>query len=129
MLRAVFILIFSGLLLMNLCGCVPLLAGAAGGAGTAVWLSGKLSQEVNAPYKRTIKAVKSGLNSLKLDVVKETIDPNSAQIMSKYTDGKTIWVDVHRLSDSRSKIEVRVGAVNGDKEAENKIFKRIISYL
>jgi len=61
--------------------------------------------------------------------VKETIDPNSAQIMSKYTDGKTIWVDVHRLSDSRSKIEVRVGAVNGDKEAENKIFKRIISYL
>lgn len=48
MFKKVVTLIFSVLLLLNICGCVALLAGAAAGAGTAAWLSGKLSQEVNA---------------------------------------------------------------------------------
>jgi hypothetical protein len=49
--------------------------------------------------------------------------------MSKYTDGKTIWIDVRRISDRSSKVEVRVGAVEGDKEAADKIIKRIQRYL
>lgn len=122
-------LIFSGLLLLNIYGCVALLAGAAGGAGTAVWLSEKLSQEVNAPFERAIKSAKSALSSLRLAVTKETIEQNIAQVMSKYTDGKTIWIDIRKITDSTSKVEVRVGAVKGDKEAADKILKRIVRYL
>ena len=112
----------------NICGCV-ILAGAAGGAGTAVWLSGKLTQEANVPFERAIEAAKSGLKSLRLDIAKVTIDDKVAQIMSKYTDGKTIWVDVHKITEASSKIEVRVGAVTGDKEAASKILKQIERYL
>lgn len=129
MLKKTLVLIFTGLLLINIYGCVALLAGAAGGAGTAVWLSEKLSQEVNSPFERTIKATKSALSSLRLAVTKETREQNVAQIMSKYTDGKTIWIDIRKITDSSSKVEVRVGAVKGDKEAADKILKRIMRYL
>jgi hypothetical protein len=49
--------------------------------------------------------------------------------MSKYSDGKTIWIDIHRITEASSKIEVRVGAVSGNKEAADKILKKIIRYL
>lgn len=129
MAKRISILIFAGLLLMNMYGCVALMAGAAGGAGTAVWLSGKLTQEVNAPFEQTINATKSALQSLKLEVTKETKEQKVAQIMSKYSDGKIIWVDIHKVTDSSSRIEVRVGAVGSDKAAARKILKRIVSYL
>jgi hypothetical protein len=122
-------LIFTGFLLVNLYGCVAVLAGAAGGGGTAVWLSGKLSQEVNASFERAVDATKSALRSLNLKVTKETKEEKVAQIISKYTDGKTIWIDIRPITAANSKVEVRVGAVSGDKEAADKILKRIVRYL
>lgn len=109
-------------------GCVVLLAGAAGGAGTAAWLSNKLTQEVNATFDKSIDAVKSGLKSLKLKVEKETKKDNVAQIMSNYSDGKTIWIDIHNLTPRTSRIEVRVG-VAGDEEAARKVMDKILRYL
>lgn len=120
--------LFSVFLLVNMSGCVALLAGAAGGAGTAVWLSGKLTQEVNAPFQRSLNATKTALKSLRLKITKETIKEDVAQVMSNYTDGRTIWIDIHRIPDLRSRIEIRVGAV-GDKEAALKILTRIMKYL
>ena len=119
----------AGALLMNLYGCFALFAGAAGGAGTAVWLSGKLSENVDASFERSILACESALKSLKLEVTKKTVEQNVAQIMSKYSDGKTIWVDVHRITDKTSKIDVRVGAVKADKDAATKILTEIKRHL
>ena len=129
MLKKIGVAIFVGFLLFNLYGCFLLLAGAAGGTGTAAWLSGKLTQQVNAPFDTTIKASKSALKSLRLEVTKETKEEAVAQIMSKYTDGRTIWIDVHKITDSSSKIEVRVGAMVRDKAAAEKIMNRIKRYL
>lgn len=116
-------------LLANIYGCFALFAGAAGGTGTAVWLSGKLTQEVAAPFDKTVKAAKSALDSLRLELTKETVEKDVAQIMSKHKDGKTIWIDIRRITDSSSKIEVRVGAVTPDKAAAGKILKKIQEYL
>jgi len=129
MLNKIFVFLVAGFILVNICGCVALFAGAAGGAGTAAWLSGKLSEEVHYPFDRTVKAVKDALASLRLPLTKETIEADVAQIMSKYSDGKTIWVDIRKIADNSSKIEVRVGGVTPDKEAADKILKRIKRYL
>jgi hypothetical protein len=130
MLKRVTVIILAGLLFINIYGCVALIAGAAaGGAGTAVWLSGKLTQDVNAPFERTINAAKSALKSLKLELTKETLEQNVAQIIGKYSDGKTIWIDIRKLTEASSQIEVRVGAVNSDRIAAEKILKRIRQYL
>ena len=128
MLRKLGLFILVAFLLANVYGCFLLLAGAAGGAGTAGWLSGKLVEEVDVSFDRAIKAANSGLKSLRLEITKKTQKNDIAQIMGKYTDGKTIWVDVHRISRKRSRIEVRVGAIP-DKEASRKIMDRIERYL
>ncbi len=109
-------------------GCVALLAGAAGGAGTAVWLSGKISQEVDASLERSDRACQSAFRALKLDITKEIKKDDVVQITGAYTDGRTVWVDVHKLTAVRSRIEVRVGA-GGDQEAARKILDTLLRYL
>ena len=47
-----------------------LLAGAAGGAGAALWLSDKLSQEVEASFDDSIAAVIKTMAALELDITK-----------------------------------------------------------
>ncbi len=115
--------------LFNLCGCVVLLAGAAGGAGTAVWLSGKLSQEVNASLDKAAHAAKTAIKSLRLTITKETVKEDVVQIIGDYTDGRTFWVDIHRISENSSRLDVRVGAISGDRAAAAKILERIKRYL
>ncbi len=115
----------AGFLLVNLYGCFALFAGAAAGTGTAMWLSGKLTQEFHAPYDRTVEASEAALKSMKLEVTKESKTADVTQLRSKYTDGKEIWVDVRKTTATSTKVEVRVGAMSPDKEAANKILKKI----
>lgn len=130
MLKKINFFIFSIFLVLNMCGCAALLVGGAvGGAGTAVWLSGKLSQEFHSPYERTIDATKTALQSLKLEITKETREGNGSQLRSRYNDGKEIWIDIRKVTENSTKVEVRVGAVNPDKEAADKILKKIQNYL
>ena len=88
-------------------GCAALVVGAAAGGGTTFWLQGKLVQEVDAPLDKSVQAVKSTLESLGLDVIKETMTDVITQITSTYTDGKKIWIDVHKVSDSTSRSSSR----------------------
>ena len=131
MFKKIMILIFLTLLSVNMCGCAALLVAGgavAGGAGTAAWVSGKLVQEVDAPFEKSIRAAEYALESFNLDIVSEVKKERVAQIKSNYTDGKTIWIDIHKISPSASRIAVRVGAV-ADKKATRKILDRIKEYL
>ncbi|MFA6281098.1 MAG: DUF3568 family protein [Candidatus Omnitrophota bacterium] len=121
-------LIFIGSLLLNSSGCVALVAGAAGGVGTAFWLEGKVSEEVNVSIKGGVKAVTAALRDMRLENTKTTIKDDAAQIKSKYTDGRIIWIDIKRITDTSSKIEIRVG-MKGDKEVSTKILNRIKNYI
>ena len=117
--------VLVGLFLISASGCIAILAGVAGGAGTAVWLSGKLTQEFNVPQERAVNAAKRALGSLKLKILKETTDAQVTQLKSEYSDGKDIWIDVKRVTDYSVKVEVRVGGVKPDKDAAAKIMKKI----
>lgn len=128
MLRRIGFLIFAVLLMANLCSCALLVAGAAGGAGTAAWLSGKLTQEVNVPRDRAVSASKKAMSSMKLPVTKETTQEDVVQIIGEYSDGRQVWIDVRTLTEKTSRIEVRVGAM-GDELAADKILTKIKRYL
>ena len=129
MFKKIAVFIFSGFLLLNICGCFLLLAGAVGGVGTTVWLSGKLTQQFNATYEQTIKATESALRSFNFGIAKEAKEANVTTFRSHYTDGKEIWIDVRRVTDASTKVEIRVGGVSAVKEACTKILNRIKSYL
>jgi predicted phage tail protein len=121
--------IFSGFLLLNICGCFLLVAGAVGGAGTAVWLSGKLTQQFNAPYDRTVNATNKALRSFNFEIEKVAKEAEVTTFRSHYTDGKEIWIDVRKVTEESTKVEIRVGGVSADKEACTKILERIKNYL
>jgi len=129
MFKKMMVFVFSGLLLLNLCGCVALLVGAGAGAGTAIWLSDKLTQQFNAPYGRTVRAAEDALKSLKLAILKESKEEHTTQLKSEYTNGKEVWIDIHKITDNSTKVDVRVGAVSPDKEAATKILKAIQQHL
>ena len=129
MLKKIALFVFSGILMLNLSGCFLFVAGALGGAGTAVWLSGKLTQEFHASYHATIDATKLALQSLDLKVVSEKQDENVTQIKGSYTDGSEMWIDIHRVTDNSTKVEVRVGGVSSNKEADSMLLKKIQSFL
>ncbi len=129
MCKKIIVFVFSGFLLLNIYGCFAVLAGGAAGAGTAVWLSDKLTQQFNASYERTINSAEEALRSLKLTITKEAKETRVTQLKSTYTNGKEIWIDIHKITENSTKVEVRVGAVSSDKEAADMILKRIQRYL
>ena len=117
---AVFLMVF--MLSMN--GCWLLLAGAAGGAGTAVWLANKLTSEVDASYDRTITAAKSALASLDMPLVKETRSTTVDQLISEDVDGSKVWIDIRPVTAETTEVAVRVG-IDGDEETSSRILGRI----
>jgi hypothetical protein len=119
------IYVLAALTLSSVYGCALLVAGAAGGAGTAAWLSGKLTQEFNSSYDNTVAASRKALESMALPIKKESHTETVTQLRSEDTNGKDIWIDVHKIDGDSSKVEVRVGGVEPDKEASSNILERI----
>ena len=130
MFKNIMIVFFLVLLCLNISGCVPLLVagGVVGGVGTQTWISGKLVQDLDAPFEKTIQATESALGALNLGITSEIKKEKIAQFKSKYIDGETIWIDIHRISQSISRVAVRVGAAS-DQEAAVEILKKIKEYL
>lgn len=128
MARKMLIYVLLLLAVVHLGGCAAVLAGAAGSAGTAVWLSGKLSREVDASFAKAVRAVHSGLEALDLKITKETKKDDVVQVIAKYFDGRTVWIDIRPLSNTASRLEIRVG-ITSDKEAAGKILEKIEKYL
>ncbi len=125
MIKKSVMMLVVGLFLVSTAGCFAIFAGAAAGAGTAVWLSDKLTQQVNAPYERTVTASENALKAMNLPINKETHQARVAQLRSTYIDGKEVWIDVRKITETTTKVEVRVGAVSPDKEASAAILKKI----
>jgi hypothetical protein len=109
----------------NFSGCIFLAAGAAG-AGTAKWLSDKVTQSVNVPVDKVTKATHAALTDMKDNIFKETNAPDVTQILAKDTNGEQIWVDLRPVDKNNTTISVRVGYLNGEKDAK-KILDLIVS--
>ena len=109
---------------LSLNGCIFLAAGAAG-AGTAVWLSEKVTQEVNVPRERVVGSAKNALKSMKMNVYKESKSTEVTQILAKNTDGKQVWVDIRPIDAKNTRVDVRVGYLNGEADSR-KILEQIV---
>ena len=120
-----FILVTSS---MYLSGCFALLIGAAAGAGGVIWVKGKLQQDVNASLDKVYSATKTALKKMELPLIVDRKDKMTAKIESGYSDGKHVWIDLDHLSNSLTKISVRVGTL-GDEARSRQILEKIMQYL
>jgi len=128
MFKRIWGMLIVGVVSAHLAGCVAVVAGAAGGAGTATWLGGKLTQQVNASFAKAQKATKSALAALKLTITKETVKEDVAQFVGDYTDGRSFWIDIRPVSTTESRLDIRVG-VPGDVDASRKVLDKVLTYL
>lgn len=102
-----------------LAGCA-LFAGAAAGAGTYAWVSGKLTFTTPHDVARSHEATLAAFKRLEIVVVKdETSELGSKMEGKSKTTGETVTVDLEPQASNVTKIDIRVGFFgNHDKERE-----------
>jgi Protein of unknown function (DUF3568) len=105
-------------------GCLALAVGAAGGAAGAIYVMGKLKDELNYPVPVVHDATVTAMNDLELKLSENKVDKMSAHLESAFSDGTHIWIDLESISDSRCRVTIRVGLA-GDEVRSRKIYDTI----
>jgi len=109
----------------NFSGCIFLAAGAAG-AGTAKWLSDKVTGDANNSIEKVTKATQAVLTDMNAVIDKVTRAPEVTQILAKDANNQQIWVDLRPVDKNTTNVAVRVGYLNGEKDA-HKILDNIVN--
>lgn len=109
-------------------GCFSLLVGAAGGVAGAVYVMGKLEDEVNYDISVVHKATVAALGELDLKLLEDKSDKLSAHVESEFSGGEHVWIDLESLSNSRTSLTIRVG-VTGNEFRARKIHDAIKRHL
>jgi len=109
-------------------GCLALVVGAAGGAVGAVYVMGKLKDEMNYEVPVMHNATVAALAELELKLLEDKTDKLSAHMESEFSDGEHVWIDLESISDSRTSLTIRVG-VTGNEFRARKIYDAIKRHL
>ena len=109
-------------------GCFWMAVGAAGGVAGAVYVMGKLKDEVNYNVSAVHKATVAALADLGLKLLEDKVDKLSAHVESEFSDGEHVWIDMESLSDSRTSLTIRV-SITGNEVRARKIYDAIKRHL
>jgi len=120
--------ILCSVLALSCSGCFALFVGAAGGAAGAVYVMGKLNDELNYEVRVVHNATVAALDELELKLLENKVDKLSAHVESEFTDSEHVWIDLESLSDSRTSLTIRVG-VTGNEVRARKIHDAIKRHL
>ena len=120
--------LFVFYLSFTLFDCISAGTALAREAKVATWADGKVSQDVEGLFSKVVQAVIQALEALQLNITKTTIGKDTAQIIGEYLDSRTIWIDLRRISQHSTHLEIRV-SIKGNKEASYKIWQKIKSFL
>ncbi len=109
-------------------GCVPLLLGAAAGAGGYAWTKGVMTKQFDVSAVKLHKATLKGLKKMDLSIREDEHDRLSAKIVSQFSGGKSVKITINAVTERVSKINIRVGFI-GDKTKSEMILNAIQKYL
>ena len=109
---------------ISLSGCIPLLIGAAAGAGGIAYIKGTLEQNLDNSVEKVHKSSLAALKSLKITVNKEELGLHDSKIQAQYSDETKVNIDVVALTEQSSTIKIRVG-IFGDQEKSELILNAI----
>jgi len=109
-------------------GCFWMAVGAAGGVAGAVYVTGKLKDEVNNDVTTVHKATVAALAELELKVLEDKSDKVTAHVESEFSDSEHVWIDMESLWNSRTSMTIRVG-VMGNEVRARKIYDAIKRHL
>lgn len=130
----IFFLISAGLFLFSLSfillGCAtPTIETAAVGKTEALgWADGRVAEDLDVTLSKVAQAAIQALGALRLNITKTDIKEATALIIGEYLDSSTIWIDLRRISEQATHLEIRV-SINGNKEASYGILEKMHSFL
>ena len=103
-------------------------AAAAVGTGAYFYVRGDLRRNYEAPMDKTWDATVKALEALKINVESKQNDALTGVINGKLADGKSLSVNLKRISESTTEVGVRIGTF-GDRERSEAIHDKILSSL
>lgn len=109
-------------------GCVPLLIGAAAGAGGVVWVKGGLEQNFDKTVEQLHRASLAGLRDIKCTVRTNQIRKHLAKVEFEFDDGQKGSINIKALTERSAKLKIRVGIL-GDETKSNIILNAILKHL
>jgi hypothetical protein len=111
-------------------GCFVIALGAAGavGAGTVAWVEGKLTVGLSGGYDAVVNATDHAIGQLGFAKITSSRDALSAHFYARTSQDTKVHIDVTKVADNLSKVEVRVGTF-GDKDASLAIVAKIKANL
>ena len=121
----ILILFFAGL---TTSGCVPLLIGAAAGAGGVVWVKGSLEQNFDNTVDQLHRASLAGLRDIKCTVRTNQIRKHLAKINFEFDDGQKGSINIKALTERSAQLKIRVGVL-GDETKSHIVLNAILRHL
>jgi hypothetical protein len=109
-------------------GCIPLLAGVAGGAAGVAYVMGKLTEELSYDVPAVHGAALTAMKELGLTLSEDRADTLSAHMKSEFADRTPIWISLESMGESRTLATIRVGHT-GDEVRSRKILETIKRFL
>jgi len=120
MLKKLAITIIFGITCVSSSGCIFVAA--------SLRENQKAKQDFNVSYTKALEIVKKALISLNLTFEEAVIKPDIAVVKGKYTNEKTMYIEIFKISEIESKIAVRVGTSDAGKLDAQKILEAIERY-
>ena len=114
--------------ILTMSGCIPLLVGAAAGAGGYAYIRGVLVKQFDMPASKVHQAAIKAVKSLELDIKYDKGDRLSAKVRSEFSDGKDVKIDINAITEQTSQVKIRVGMI-GDKLRSEMVLTAIEKYL
>ena len=103
-------------------------AAAAVGTGAYFYVKGDLRRNYEAPMDKTWDATVKALEALKINVESKQNDALTGVINGKLADGKSLSVNLKRISESTTEVGVRIGTF-GDRQRSEAIHDKILANL
>jgi hypothetical protein len=108
-------------------GCLLVAAGAAG-AGTVAYVRGELAASLGNDFGAVTKATGRAIEQLKFAKVSENADALSARFVVRTAQDKKIEVELTKIGEALTKVEIRVG-VFGDETVSMTVLDKIKANL
>ena len=115
-------------ILLTAQGCVPLLIGAAAGAGGVAWAKGSLEQNFDKTVDQLHRASLAGLRDIKCAVRNDQIRKHLAKIDFEFDDGQKGSINIKALTERSAKLKIRIGVL-GDETKSHIVLNAILRHL
>lgn len=111
-------------LVVTLSGCVPLIIGAAAGAGGVSYIKGSLERNFDKSVEDVHEACLAGLKDLELFITSDELNLHSATIKFEFESGKKGSIGMQAITELSSKLKIRIG-IMGDQTKSQMIMNAI----